>query len=299
MAIQPKEVALGKRARISEAQKYMLLSVLGASIVLGITLALLVRFMQQISFNNKILGEQDQAINNYTTAIKTTGLCTSPKDKTYTDEELNRCDPSTIQISQIPNTLKSKVLTDLAANEDLNAVPKEASSACINPDNKDGKAYTYKELSEKLDKATQKGNKEEIEKATALMQNCSALRIIPDALPSFRNEEALLASLNKLFLDSGWQPESLSPGGTSTSTGLQKGLNALSVSLTVEADSETTMNVLHNIERSIREFNIRNATIEWGSENSLSLQASATAYYVNESSILQTTKTIKPGDDKK
>lgn len=299
MPLQAKEIALGKRARISEAQKYMLLTVLGASVVLGITLALVVHLLQQLNFNNKILGEQDSAIRNYTTAIQTTGLCTKPSGETYSDDDLKKCDPSTIQISQIPNTLKSKVLTELAANEDLNSVPKEASSSCINPKSDDGKAYTYKELSDGLEKATKSGNKEEIEKATALMQNCSALRIIPDALPSFRNEEALLASLNKLFIDSGWQPESLSPGGTSTSTGLQKGLNALSVSLTVEADSETTMNVLHNIERSIREFNIRNATIEWGSENSLSLQASATAYYVNESSILQTSKIIKPGDDKK
>ncbi len=289
--------ALSKRARISTAQKYMLLAVLISSVMLGVTLSLMVHFINQISFNNKVLGAQDEEIRNFTSTIETTGLCTSPKGDTYSDDELKKCNPATIEIGQIPNTLKSNILTDLAANEDLNSVQKETDLNCINPNNKDGKNYTYEEIRQVYNDAVKGGNEDEIDQADNLMQSCSALRIIPDALPSFKNEEALLASLNKLFNVSDWEPESLSPGGTSVNTSSNKGLNALSVSLSVEADSATTMRVLHNIERSIREFNISRATIEWGGENTLALQAAATAYYMGESSIEQTTRTIKPGDD--
>ena len=42
-----KEIAIGKRAKISEAQQYMLLSVLAASIVLGAAISLIIHFVQQ------------------------------------------------------------------------------------------------------------------------------------------------------------------------------------------------------------------------------------------------------------
>ena len=291
-----KEVALSKRAKISEAQKYMLITVFGASIVLGITLAIIARFVQMIQFNAKILAAEDQSIAAFSKTIQTTGTCIKPKGDTYSDEELKNCHPTNIQVSQIPNTLRYNVLNNLAANQDLNSVPKETNSNCINPDN--GKNYTYDELLKMYNDAASSNKEADLQKATDLMKSCSALRIIPGALPAFRNEEALLASLNRLFLESDWQPESLSPGGLATNNNLNKGLNALSVNLSIEADTAVTMNVLHNIERSIREFNIERATIEWSGEDTLSLQAGATAYYMDTSTITQSTQTIKPGDNK-
>ena len=44
------------------------------------------------------------------------------------------------------------------------------------------------------------------------------------------------------------------------------------------------------------EFDIQNATIKWSGDDQLSLRANATAYYTDESSISETTKTIKGGD---
>ena len=291
-----KGLALTKRAKISESQKYMILAVFVTSVVLGVTIAVMVHFIETISFNGKIISEEDKSINAFSQAIKTTGTCTSPKGDTYTDEELNGCNPTSIEISRIPNTLRYNVLNNLAANENLNSVPKETNSSCINPE--DNKNYTYEELMNMYNKAASDNDTAKLDTATNLLKSCSALRIIPDALPSYRNEEALLASLNKLFLESNWQPESLSPGGLASSTNLPKGLNALSVSLSIEADSGTTMSVLGSIERSIREFNIERATIEWSGEDTLSLQAAATAYYMNPSSIVQSTKSVKPGDKK-
>lgn len=293
-------VAPTKRIRISEAQKYILVATVGASIILGATLCAIMRFSEQISFNNKILGAQDEAIRNYTSAIQTTGLCAKPAGdrNTYTDDELKKCNPATVSINEIPNTLKAKILTDLAANQDLNAVQKEADETCVNPNSKEGKNYTYEELRQNYNDAVQKGNEVEIANANNLMQTCSALRIIPDALPSVKNEDALLASLDRIFRISGWSPESLSPGGSSNTGSSNKGLNSLLVSLSVKADSAKTMNVLHNIEHSIRDFDISRATIKWSGEDTLSLQASATAYYVSEATIEQGTQTVTPGDDK-
>ena len=92
------------------------------------------------------------------------------------------------------------------------------------------------------------------------------------------------------------QPESLSPGGSSSSsTASSAGFNAFSVNLSVESDTGNTMKFLDNIERSIREFNIERATIKWSGENTLSLQAQATSYYVDKSSITETTKTVTAG----
>lgn len=297
MATREFSLGVGKRAKISRAQQYMLLSVLGASVMLGVTIALLVHFSQQISFNKKIIMAEDSAIASYTSTIKTTGLCLPPKGDTYTTEEITKCNPSGIEISQIPNTLRSNILQNLATNSDLNSVPKEANSACYNQATE--KNYTDQELDKIYDEAAATGNADQVNAATELIKSCSALRVIPDALPAFKNEEALLASLNKLFIDSGWQPESLSPGGTSNNNNLRNGLKALSVNLSIEADTATTMGVLHNIERSIREFNIDRATIEWSGTNTLTLQANATAYYMEGSKIVESQKTIKPGEDKK
>ncbi len=284
-----KEVAIGKRAKISEAQQYMLLSVLGAAIFLGVAISLISHFIQQISFNAKVIIAEDQAITAYSDVIKSTGICLSPKGSVYTDQELSKCDPDSIEVSEIPGTLRSNILVNLAANKALNSVPKEDDSSCINPTT--GKNFTYKELENQYNTAD---GTNELIAASQLIKNCSALRVIPDALPAFKNEEALLASLNKLFLASNWEPESLSPSGTTSASSLSNGLNAISVNVSVEADSATTTNVLNNIEHSIRDFNIERATIEWGGNDSLILKAAATAYYMNESTIQETKKTITP-----
>ena len=132
------------------------------------------------------------------------------------------------------------------------------------------------------------------------IKTCSALRIIPDALPSFKNEEALLASLNRIFNLSGWSPESLSPSGDASSedeeSAIAAGLNPIELNLSIEADTGTTMNVLGNIERSIREFDINQATIEWSGDNSLTLKGRGTAYYVDESTVNESSTTITGGD---
>lgn len=282
-----KEAALSKKLKISEAQQYMLLSVLGASLFLGAAIALVSNFIRQISFNTKAIMAEEQSIVAYSDAIKNIGICKAPKGSVYSDEELKNCNPDSIEVSEIPGSLRANILEDLAANKALNSVPKESNTECI--DSETGKNYTYKKLREIYNNAR---GSEQLNSANQLIRSCSALRVIPDALPAFKNEEALLASLNKLFNISNWEPESISPTGAVSVSELVPGLNTISVGLSVEADPGTTMNVLNNIERSIREFDIQSARIEWGGNSSLLIQAEANAYYMDESTITESTQTI-------
>ncbi len=282
-----KEIAIGKRAKISEAQQYTLLAVLIASLFLGVAISLVSYFIEQISFNTEIIMEQEQQIVKYSNVIKNIGVCEEPRGATYSGDELTNCNPDNIDISKIPNTLRSKILNDLASNQALNSVPKESNSNCLNSKNKN---YTYKELIEEYNNAT---TTETRLAASQRIRSCSALRIIPDTLPAFENEEALLASLNKLFLASDWEPESISPSGEAPTASTMPGVNAMSVQLSIQGGTDITSKILSNIERSIREFNIERANIEWSGENTLDLNAQATAYYMDESTITEGTKVFK------
>ena len=59
-----KEIAIGKRAKISKAQQYIIMAVLGASIILGVSISLIINFIKQISFNAEIIIAEDQAIDS-------------------------------------------------------------------------------------------------------------------------------------------------------------------------------------------------------------------------------------------
>ncbi len=276
-----KEIAIGKRAKISQAQQYMLIAVLCAAVFLGVAIALNIHFIKEISYHAGVISKQDESIVEYSNTIKNIGICTKPKGETYTLEELKKCDPNSVGISEVPGTLRSNIVENMAANNALNSVPKEGVSSCINPTTE--KNYTYKELNELYNDAE---NSSERIAATKLIKMCSALRIVPDALPAYKNEEALLSSLNKIFIDSGWQPESISP--TSEEESMGDGLNAISVNLSLESDMATTVTLINNMERSIRNFDIKNATFEWSGQN-ISLQAQARAYYVEKSALSEST----------
>ncbi|MBR2726027.1 hypothetical protein IKE87_02045 [Candidatus Saccharibacteria bacterium] len=285
-----KEITLTKNLKITEAQQYMILAVLGASLVLGVSIALTKRFTNQISFNTRVIMEEEKAIADYSNVIREIGICKSPKNKTYSDTELQACDPASIEVSEIPGSLRANILENLAANSSLSSVPKIASSndtSCINPET--NKTYTYEELNKIYDVAV---GSDELTAASNLIKSCSALRVIPDALPAFSNNEALMASLNKLFILSNWEPEALSPSGESEPYADDSNMNVIPVGLTIKADSGTTKQVLYNIEHSIREFDITSATIEWSGDNSIVVEASARAYYVTPTTLPRYTTVI-------
>ena len=288
-----KEIAIGKRAKISEAQQYMLLSVLGAAIFLGAAISLVFHFIQQISFNAKIIAAEEQSIASYSNAIKTLGVCEKPKGSVYSDDELKKCDPDSIEVSQIPDTLRSTILNDLAANEALNSVPKEDNSECINTD---GKPFTYKELNKMYKEAV---GADALRAASSRIKNCSALRIIPDALPAFQNQEALLSSMNKIFIISDAIPLSFGSADFTKDVEISGNLHLLPMRFYFEdINTDTITTVLSNIERSIREIDVNKIFLEYKADTgnfNFNLSASEIyAYYMDTSKLVETTKTIEP-----
>lgn len=287
-----KEVAIGKRAKISEAQQYMLLSVLVASVFLGAALSLILRFVQQISFNSQVIAEEEAAIVKYSNAIKTAGICVAPKGSIYSDKELDSCSPDNIDISAIPNTLRYNILKNLASNEALNSVEKEkAGSSCINPVT--NKNYTYAELEEKYENASDSNG---LKTAVQMIKSCSSLRVIPDALPAFQNAEALGASINRIFIEADWSPDAITVSPDVTK--LDSNLNSMGVNFSMErTDVDAILKVLNSFERSIREFDISSISIQWN--NQLTFSAQAAAYFMDGLTISENTKTLNPGGTKK
>ncbi len=291
------EIAVGKRLKISKAQQNMLLAVLGASIVLGVGIVFSIWLVKYIFFNMKVIDAKDAAVLEYNDVIKATGACPAPSASNglYSDDEIKNCDPNN-NPSTDSDTLRYKILVDMAKNNNLESVARDGASRCY--DEYSGEKMDYDYLYEQYENAESDELKDWW---LDTIKSCSALRVIPDALPSIENTEALLASLNQLFILSGWEPETLSRGQNDEigEDLLIEGLNRIPVSLSLKTSSRTILNVLDKVERSIREFAINKASIKWSSENMLELEANAMAYYIDPIKIEEMSKEVRASAGRK
>lgn len=279
--------AVEKRLKISKAQQTILMIVLVASLSLGVCIVLAMHFVKKISFNSEVMKAKDGAISNYEQTIENIGICKKPAGSKYTDAELKACNPNSISSESVPGTLRYKVMEEMAKNRDLESVARKSQDDCIGSD---GKKIDYRA----------KYNTEENEDKKAyylgMVKMCSSLRVVPDALPSKQNVEALLASLNQIFIISDWDPEALAPSEDAEES-IIEGVTPIPVSLSVESTTKKTMNVLNNIERSIRTFDITSASVEWSGNDMLSLNARAQAYYLDVAGIKESEKTVYASKD--
>lgn len=280
----------GKRAKISQAQQYMVMAVLGTSIFFGIAIAVVTNSIDRISFSAKIISTQDQAITNLSDTIKNIGICRKPSGKVYSDEELKKCNPDSVTTADVSGSLRSNILVDLASNAALESVPNTSNATCVNA--KTGKHYTYSELEKNYNDAA---NDEARVLASNLIKSCSALRVIPDALPAFKNEEALLASIDQIFRDTNTEPEGLTPSGESGIANFGTNLYTIGIRLSIESNAGTVNAFLDNVERSIRTLNIASANIAWSTRNTVEFQARGSAYYMLPSTINVIDRNIRPG----
>ena len=105
------EAAVGKRIKISKMQQHMMLAALGTSLVFGVSLVFSIYFMKYIIFNTTVIDEKDKSISNYYTAIKNVGICTTKnKDGKFSDKDLKKCNPESIDADELPGTLRNNVL---------------------------------------------------------------------------------------------------------------------------------------------------------------------------------------------
>lgn len=287
-----KEVAVMKWIKISKMQQQMLLAVLLTSILTGVALVLILFFVKNINFNARVIGEKNKAIVGYEAAIKNSGLCVDKnKDGRYNDKEINDCVPSGVEAEDVPGSLRHNIIVNMAKNKDLESVGRDNLESCYDL-NKNKIDFEKKYLEAE--------NTEEKTRQLYMMKMCSALRVVPDALPSSKNEEALMSSLNKIFKLTGAEPSSLSPNGTASSGTL--GMSAIPVSLTMERQSaEMTLKFLKNIEKSIRTFDISTASFSWTGGGSwhggnLEMRAQAASYYIDSTVATEVQKTIYASD---
>jgi hypothetical protein len=169
--------------------------------------------------------------------------------------------------SSVQNSLKSisNDVNDLTTNEKLEVVARTRSADCLNISTKTMEQIGIDELE--------------------LARTCSALRIIPDALPSSLNEEATMASFNQLMVwaDPSIEIESIGSADTtvpafsgsdsttsssnsnsssSETTGSKGGvLNGIGISTTIKGQTENVYNILDTIEKSVRNYDIVSASI--------------------------------------
>ena len=285
----PDGPAVSKRIKISKTQQEMLLIALVTAVILGICGVLIVFFAKYIKFNNKVIDAKNGAISNYERTIKNVGVCRDTnRDGKFSDEELRKCNPDELDSANMPGTLRYNVMVDMAKNVDLESVARDSQDGCYD---ENGEKIDFQKL---IDGETNETKQAEY---LARLKMCSALRVVPDALPAQANEEALMSSLNQIFIISNWEPEALSPSGNAVSS--SEGLSTIPVSLSVEASTATTMNVLNNIEKSIRTFDLQTATVSWSGQNYLSLHSQGVAYYTENADLVERSETVYASDHAK
>lgn len=278
----PNGPAVSKRIKISKTQQETLLIVLITAVVLGVCGVLIVYFAKYINFNSKVIEAKDDAIADYEKTISNVGLCKdTDHDGKFSDEEIRKCNPDSLDSISLPGSLRYNVMVNMANNSDLESVARDSQKDCYDAS---GSKIDWQE---KFDEAD---SEEDRSKYLSMLKMCSALRVIPDALPAQANEEALMSSLNQIFNISQWEPEALSPSGNVVSGA--EGLSTIPVSLSVETNSASTMTVLGNIEKSIRTFDLQTATVSWSGNDTLSLQSQGVAYYTENADVVETNKTV-------
>ena len=288
MANKPAET---KRAKISKAQRLTLLEVLGASLILGTCIVLANFLIKYIVFNTKVISAKNEAIADYDQTLRNVGVC-EDKDKNgrLNSSELDSCDPNATSVDSVVGSLRYNIYKTMAQNEDLESVARQRDKdgVCYNSDG------TVIDFIEKYNRATTPAERETALKSARL---CSALRVIPDALPAVKNTEALMASLNQLFIVSDIEPENIAPrdGGGSASS---DGVGVIPVTFRLQGSGATVIRVLDNIERSIRDFDITSALVEWTSSG-LSLRADANAYYLSGIPTYETDMEVRAKGDGK
>lgn len=281
--------------KISKAQQATILEVLVASLIVGAAFVLSIWLVRYIMFNSRVIEAKDESLNNYQASVINTGVCYDANgDGELSNGELDDCDPNTVKLSTIPNSLRYNIMVDMAGNTALESVQRSLTSSCYDTD---GNVINY--LS-RYESATTDSDREYY---LTLYQTCSALRTIPDALPSSMNTEAAMSSLNYLFDYAGITPDSMSPDGTSTEATIGTGnLMAVGISFAAQGEWRQIYNMLTTLERSIRNYNFTNfsfsvSSTEGGAET-LDFSGSVDTYYAESTGLSEETLTISGSDSR-
>lgn len=274
-----------KRVKISKAQRVTLAEVLAASLVLGACVVTANFLIKYIKFNTIVITAKNDAISEYDQTLRNVGVCVdTDKNGRLSDAELNACMPNEIALSQVQGSLRYNVYEEMAQNEALESVARqhEADGVCYDDEGE------LRNFTEEYNNAT---NDTEREQALLGTKSCSALRVLADALPAHKNTEALMASLNDLFIISDLEPENIAPRDDVVTSDIA-GIGVIPVLFRMEADGPKIINVLDNIEKSIRDFDVTTANFEWTNVG-ISARVEANAYYLQDLTSPEVTITVR------
>lgn len=272
----------GKRAKISKAQQLTMLEVLGASLVLGTCIVLSIFMIKYIKFNTVVITEKNEAITEYDQTLRNVGVCVD-KDGNgrLNDEELTACKPNQTPLSDVKSSLRYNVLVNMAGNQDLESVARKRAENCYD---ETGEKIDFNKLYELSD------NDSDRQQYRQMSKICSALRVVSDALPAQKNTEALMASLDQIFIVTGTQPERLVPRDDTLISPIEE-IEIIPTTVRMEGADWVVMSVLNNIEKSIREFDITSLNVEWTARG-ISINAQANSYFLGEMEGVETTETV-------
>lgn len=284
----PKE----KRFYISKAQRMTLAEVLIASMVLGSCIVVSIFLIKYIDFNTKIISEKNNAISDYNKTIASVGACKdSNRDGDFSDKELEDCDPDSVSLGDVPDSLRFNIYEQLAKNTDLELVARQRRVGGVCYD-ENGKEINF------TARYNQARTDEDRVQALLGIRECSSLRVISDALPEQENTEALMSSLNQIFIEANIEPDAISPSGENITSAIP-GVSVIPVSFRMSGSEMDVIRALDAIERSIRTFDITSGVFEYSSTGTISLRAGANAYYLDEGGELEIKKTVRAAGGKK
>lgn len=254
-----KGVAIGKRAKISSAQKNMLVAVGATSMLLGVTIVGVIYLTKKISFNSVIVSENDAVI----------------KDLKTTQDNLVRL---------------STAVSDLASNEKLESVALERDKVKCD-------AETLKKIMS--EDGYSLDNIEMVRTCSALRVVADTLPSTEnhDASNSSINW-LVIRDDHSIKLEGISNASSYGGFSVASSDGQTLNLKALGTSISIK-DSATKVNrAISSIESSIRNFDIESANISWsgydrGADNSeIEFGATYRSYYSDKVGLQKNSKVI-------
>jgi hypothetical protein len=171
--------------------------------------------------------------------------------------------------------LNEKVL-GLSVNEALETVAKERDPSCM----------------------TLGGELKDFADDIAMARKCSALRVIPDAIPWTANASALGASLGELLRYPGVVKEADNIGNAASNVAAS-GTGAIEAAFSIRGSSENVLGLLRQTESSIRPFAVNTANFEWRANGEIALSVTSSSFFVQESNAEKKTKVVKVAEEKK
>lgn len=231
-----------------------------------------------------VLGVTVVSVVYFSKVIAFNGMLITEKDNIIKDY---------VSIQKSLDTISNQV-EELRNNENLEVVARARAADCAK----------YMDL---LNKQTDSDDDSTEDIEIELARICTALRVIPDAIPSIYNQEATLASLNQLLLwsDGAIQLEGMAGTDNNEDTAVfyneegqlvQTSLQAIGATLSIDDTSERIHKALDTIENSIRNYDITSANISFSGDSrsyeSIELNAAFNAYYSSGVSIEKKSKKV-------